>query len=211
MDDILGDFRRDSVHAGSGIGDFIYPREESCYEDPLRDYKTRKTQALLPATYLMALCIMKMRLVAAYNARRNGMEILRETNVGRVLGGEILSTVEDYLVGNCQLIERMRQQVDAYLECIHANNPIVLPALLNPGPIIDQGQPTFHEGALTWIEEAWMVLQACIICCPFRVPGFKQMMVDRFGPNPVYNTRGDLVNGERFSNIELGVPDSLFG
>ena len=93
-------------YAYSKEGDWIYPRETNCrYLDVFEDiFSNKKPQADL--AYLLALVIIKLRIVAAHDA---AMQSLEDVDV-----------------------ESQREQANRLLDVIHLQNPSMIPALLNP-------------------------------------------------------------------------------
>lgn len=78
------------------------------------------------------------------------------------------------------------RQMDRLVNAIHRNNPSMLPAILNPDPLITQKRPNLVVPGTP--ADALCVLQYCHICL-LRVPGAGAMLQQRFGRMPSYDSR----------------------
>jgi hypothetical protein len=173
VDEILGEYRPDHIHENSKEGDWIYPHEEnSCYTDSISEYSGTQIKMMSPV-YLFALCIIKMRLVAAHDARKSGVKLMGETVGGKHII-QVQSLVEEILVGGdeeSQRVNSLREQIETLLDCIQANRPSMITAIME---YCDPNGPDDHISNLA---------RRCIL----RVPGFKQKLVERFSPMTICN------------------------
>lgn len=157
---------RERRHTNSSEGDWIYPREEGCrYNDFFAECQD-DTREFMSLAMLVAVCIIKMRLVAAYDDKKKR------------------GVVQDESAVHVQRIEANRRQVQDLMDQIHANNPSMLPSILNPTPMKSQGLPEFHSPGHP--TEAAFVLNDCHRAF-VRVPGAEDLLKARFGPRPTYN------------------------
>ena len=72
-----------------------------------------------------------------------------------------------------------RQQVDRLVHIIHQRNPIILPSILNPGPLLtNNADPQAYTGRAS--AEAFGLLLQCARCL-VRVPGARETLEEHFG------------------------------
>jgi hypothetical protein len=183
---------RDRIHENTQEGDWIYPHvPNGRYVDPLEGLRESVLETL-PLSYLVALCVIKMRMVAAYFARKIGVALFARTTFGEMIeqseAAPVVSRISEMLVGGDQEVQRIdsiRQQIERILERIHTNNPSILPAIINPEPLKGQSPPPYFRPRGP--SEAYYVLFDCNRCW-LRVPGAEQRLVSRFGKEPIFNT-----------------------
>lgn len=136
--------------------------------------------------FLLALTIVKLRLIAAFLAAPRAVEALQTSVLGSRLG-DASDHVTQMLQGGPEeerRIERQREMVDMYLDAIDAKNPSMLPAIINPAPLKNQSPPSYFScGEPT---EAYFSLMRCNRLF-VRIPGVELMLERRFGKNPEYN------------------------
>lgn len=159
------------THEDSREGEWIYPREVGCrYNDFFAECPSADEKyACLPM--LVAVSIVKLRLVAAFDEQKKRGVTLDES------------------FEHIQTIESNRRQIQAVMDRIHANNPAMLPSILNPMPLKSQGLPSFHSPGHP--SEAAFVLNDCNRVFA-RVPGAEELLRARFGPSPTYNSNMGL-------------------
>ncbi len=170
-------------------GDWIYGKEPDCrFGDMIADL--RLNPKFMPLAFLVALLIIKMRIVAQYEARKKTFSIFASTKKARQLGGsaDILQIIKKHLIGDAEAVARIGKQnrhVDQLMEIIHRNNPTMLPSIINPGPLKSQPQP--HSYTRGSPEEAWFVLDECNRCF-LRTPGAEARVAAKVGVEPNYRT-----------------------
>jgi hypothetical protein len=82
-----------------------------------------------------------------------------------------------------------RRQLDQLLENLQANNASILPALVNPSPLLSQASPQFYSPGSP--EEAYFTLtQGDVVELWNDIPGAKEVLIQRLGTStPSYPTR----------------------
>ncbi|KAI0559745.1 hypothetical protein FGB62_139g216 [Gracilaria domingensis] len=125
-----------------------------------------------PIQFLMALCIVKLRIVARMNARTppQPLEAAQSYYPNRA---------PDHLL----ILQR-------YFDAVHRRNPSVLPALVNPEPLRNGPVPMLKQ--FGGPSEAYFALLSCYELL-VAIPGAVDMLIRRFGPNPQYEHR-DIFN-----------------
>ena len=97
----------------------------------------------------------------------------------------VQSVVKEMLIDESLVnIESQRQQVERLIKVIHRNNATILPAILNPVPLIKSRG--LQGGVRISPDDSLFVLLYCIRCIA-RVPGAQALLEERFGKNPSYN------------------------
>ncbi len=179
---------RDSLlpfHAGTQKGDWIYPREPKCRFLNFFETCPDRNDRNVPVEFLVALLIIKCRILVAIGATCKSANLaLGSVNGQRI--HEVHSTVTEMVIdGELVNIESQRQQADQLVDAIHRENAIILPAILNPAPLLNSELPQSGARAAQ-CEEALNVLMYCARCL-LRVSGAKEMLERRFGHNPSYS------------------------
>ena len=152
--DQSNDEERRKNHSDSKEGDWIYPSEEGCRRMDIFDECRRVNIKDIDVAFLVAIAIVKLRLVESLTEEPSRS-----------------------LVGYQREIERL-------LDEISKQNPTMLPAILNPEPLMSQPLPEYRcRGAP---DEAYWVLRDARTLW-MKVPGAKEMLIKRFGPKPKYN------------------------
>jgi hypothetical protein len=150
-------------HKESKAGDWLYPREDGCRYYDFFD-ETDEEAETIELAFLVAVCVIKLRIVAAYD------ETLKH--------GIQSSTLQK------ERVKDNRRQIQVLLDQIHANNPSMLPAILNPEPFEKQGVPEYTQPGHA--SEAAMVLMDAYRAW-VRIPGAEEIIRARLGPNPSYD------------------------
>ena len=127
--------------------------------------------------------IIKLRIVAEHEAALQSLELAMQGSAGQRIQ-EVQLNIKEMLVLPHVNVEREREHVNLMLDAIHRKNPSMLPALINPKPIIDQPPPTRIIPGHP--SEIYKTVPDCVQCFQ-RVPGAVEMLQERFGSNPVYN------------------------
>jgi hypothetical protein len=160
-----------SLHEGTKEGDWIYPKLEggALYKDIYQEFPDEKRVGFACLADHVAIFIIKLRLIAAFDAKKKRGDNVSEEEVDQV--------------------EQVRNvQVPGLMDVIHEGNPTMLPALINPAPLLSQPPP--RMSAMGKPSEAASVLIDAI--GPFnRTPGGREVLVERFGPFPAYDTNLD--------------------
>lgn len=174
------------IHVGTKKGDWIYPREPDCrYTDiNLLEIATIENERI-SAPFLVALAIVKLRIVAAHDATCKSIELaFSEKGTAGQRIHQVQSIVKDMLIRADVDVESQRQQTNYLLDAIHRSNPSMLPAILNPGPIADQPCPeAIIPGQPSQVYVSLKDYRRLFI----RVPGALKMLKERFGSFPIYN------------------------
>lgn len=159
------------VHVQSNEGDWIYGHSD-LYTDIFKETGEKHCRfSQLP--HFVAVLIIKLRLVAAFVAKKKeGIEVLENEAV--------------------QIREVREMQIPDLLEVIHKANPTILPALINPIPLLSQIVPPLSVFGKP--SEAANVLIDAI--APFnRTKGARKVLIRRFGSNPTYDTDCNVAYG----------------
>ena len=171
-------------HVNSKEGDWIYPREENCrYLDIFQDIFSTQNPQEVELPFLVALAIIKLRIVAAHDAALQSVDLAMEGTGQRIQ--EVQPALKDMLFCEHVDVESQRQQVNRLLDAIHLQNPSMLPALINPGPLTAQPPPAVYTPGQP--SEAYRTLIDCKATLN-RIPGAIDLLEERFGSNPTYNS-----------------------
>lgn len=129
---LCGDYLdNNEVDTTSKVGDFIYSRGGcSCFDDFVSEVES-SAPGNRAAALLLALCTIKMRLVAHFKSRKESFRLFIDTSTGKKLQ-QIKSVVYGLLVGDDDVFTEQERQVDTLLELIHATNRHMLPAINDP-------------------------------------------------------------------------------
>jgi hypothetical protein len=163
-------------HFASKEGDWIYPREKNCRFLDIFDECPDVDNRDAPLSFLMALLIIKLRIVATYDATHRSIALAFDTTGGERIQ-EVQESVQEWLVDERLVnIDRQRQQVERLLDVIHRNNPLMLPAFLNPIPYLEPDSKSLQGHSAE-------VSKSLIYCLRtfLRVPGVEAMLKQRFG------------------------------
>ena len=128
-------------HEESQEGNWMYPREKNCRFLDAFEECPHVDDCFVTLAYLVALIIVKLRIVAAYDATRRAIDSAFETSGGQSIQ-EVHNILKDMLIDESLVnIDSQRQQVERLVNAIHRNNPSMLPAILNPRPLLTQKRP----------------------------------------------------------------------
>ncbi len=97
--------------------------------------------------------------------------------------------------------KRQKEHLDNYLKIVHDANKTILPALLNPQPLLDQDQPPFETPGS--IFEAYGLLKHGLYFFD-NCPGAKAKIADFLGPDRLEYDHRLLVNGKWNLNFGFG-------
>ncbi len=173
-------------HVQSKEGDFFYPRKtNSRFLDLFEQCPEADDQDVF-LVFLVTILFIKLRLVAAYDATCQSLYVaFGETTGGRHIQEVRLAVTEMLIDESLVNIDSQRQQVERLVNAIDRNNPSMLPALLNPLPLLTQSRPPPDIRGDP--SEAFDIVNYCNRCFS-RIPGALKMLEERYGPNPTYNT-----------------------
>jgi hypothetical protein len=191
-------FHRLNRHRQSSEGDYLYPHEE---QSRFHDFLEHRPRIIVgqrsvsghctSASILVAVAMIKMRLVAYYASYNSVMHmVFNKTNGGRAIY-EVSHLVSEMLTGerDSAFQDKMTpqwEQLQHLLDAIDQCNPFVLKAILNPGPLVSN-PPTACIVLPGSISEAYLILMF-VGSSWNRIPGGIELLVDRFGSHrPFYN------------------------
>lgn len=147
---------------------------------PGRDFP----QSGAPLVYLVALMIIKMRILAQHDATMAILNVFQNTRFGSYLPKPLRAILGTFLVYPPSCISDQETQLKHLLESIHKRNPSMLPSFVNPGPMKSQPCPQFQS--IGGPSEAWFVLNESSRCVA-RVPGAHERIRSIVGDNPTYD------------------------
>jgi hypothetical protein len=169
------------THSSSKEGDWIYPKQDGCrYLDVLKDCEEVRDRGNLWS--LLAFAVIKMRLVAVFEARTRAFEAASSAHSSRIGQGEaevenmqreIMGTVEHE-----QLLSDQGRQLDQLLDLIDGHNEVMVPALLHPGPLSSQPPPSSYSHGSP--SEARMMLPH-VVDVWNSIPGASSYLARRLG------------------------------
>jgi hypothetical protein len=159
-------------------GEWTYQREKNCrFLDIYQEVPTANEHNV-PLAFLMAILIIKLRIVATYDATCRSIDLAFQTTGGRHIH-MIQNAVKDILLGDrVKMIENQRQQVERLINVIHDNNRYIFSLIVDPVPQITLVAPSDRIRGRP--SEAEFVLRYCIRCNS-RIPGVMEMLERRFG------------------------------
>lgn len=171
-------------------GEWPYPREANCrYLDFFEECRHIDDREM-PLSFLVALFIIKTRIVAAHYATRRSLELAFETTGGQLIQ-EVRAVVTEMLIDSNVVIasdvdvHSQRHQVSRLFYVINRNNPTMLPSILNPDHLLDLEPPV--RRFVGDPSEVFDVLHYCDRSV-LRVPGNQDILENEFGENPIYDT-----------------------
>jgi hypothetical protein len=192
---------REVLHQNSQEGDWMYGHEEDCRYLDIFEECPNDLPRYMPLPLLVAVAVIKMRIVATHDARKESLELFQMTATGEKLS-PVQSVMTSILEGDDTFrakMETQRAQLNLLLDQIHLCNPTMLPALLNPDPLLEQVDPGYHNngqppeaypgGYHIYGQplEAYYILENALFLWR-NIPGSKELLESRFGRNPTYNT-----------------------
>lgn len=159
------------LHYDTKEGDWIYPKLEddgALLQDIFEEFPDDRRVNFASLANYVAILVIKLRCIAAHYAKKK-----------RDVSEEEVTKVEH--VRNTQIPDLM--------DIIHKGNPTMLPALVNPAPLLCQPPPRMSASGKP--SEAANVLIDAI--GPFnRTPGARELLMKRFGTCPSYDTNCKL-------------------
>jgi hypothetical protein len=149
--------------ASSKEGDWIYPREKDArYKDIFKECENAEDKIELRS--LVSLAIIKMRLVAVYEARKKVLD-----EMSAQLSADELETERRRIMGSAEhehALSDQRRQLDKVLDLIHSRNQYLIPALLYPDPLMElsgpnaprSGSPDEARAMLPYCHSVWSAI-----------------------------------------------------
>lgn len=172
-----------SRHENSSEGEWIYPKViDARFINILEPFMYENTKYIDLSMLVAAACI-KMRLVAIEMSQEQTMKAFNSSKLG-VQASPVNHIVESMLPASDKRLKGQRYQLDKLLDIIHQNNPAVLPALLNPDPLLNQPRPGSY--GLGDASEAYFVVENAVRIWN-RIPGASQILEKRCGPTSKYS------------------------
>ncbi|KAI0563653.1 hypothetical protein FGB62_36g116 [Gracilaria domingensis] len=175
----------DALHEQSAEGDWLYGSAD-CYDDVLETVPDADPGDVSIAM-LIALCIIKLRIIAKYEVDRRQMDAFEATSAARQLNDDSTQRITHSVMGAERQAERVAAQerlVERYLDIVHERNPTMLPSIINPGPLKSCDAPPYYTPGKP--SEAYYVLRGCNRLF-VRVPGAEERLKRRFGSQPQYD------------------------
>ena len=172
-------------HTQSQEGDWIYPREKNCrFFDVFQEFRYFNDHKV-SMSFLVALLIIKLRIVATYDATCSSIDLAFGTTGGQRIQKMQMLVKEMLMDERFVNIESQRQQVERLVHVIHERNATMFPSILNPAPFLANSN-RYQDNIRGSTGEALFALLYGTRCL-VRVPGAKEMLEQRFGKNPSYN------------------------
>ncbi|GAX21869.1 hypothetical protein FisN_30Hu070 [Fistulifera solaris] len=169
------DFQIPDNYLNSKEGDWIYPRETDCrYLDVFQDIWSNENAQETELAFLVALLIIKLRIVAAHDAAKFSIELALGGVAGQRIQ-EVQPAIEEMVIRQDADVEGQREQVHRLMDVIHDKNPSVLLALLNPRPVMEESKP--KSGVPSDVHRILMDCKAVY----YRVPGAVELLKERLG------------------------------
>jgi hypothetical protein len=170
------------AHENTKEGDWIYgPVEKDGRYLDIFQVVSDADPNEVEVPFLVALAIMKLRIVAAYDTAIQSLRLAMTGTAGRV--HEVQSAIQDMLIRGD--LQSQWEQLIRLLDAIDHLNPSMLPAILNPKPLFQQPPPTQIMPGHP--SEAFRTLMDCRRCF-YRVPGAAALLRNRLGENPTYDS-----------------------
>lgn len=185
------------MHQRSSRGHWIYLKDQDMTEDVLDVLKPNAPGIPLP--FVAALCIIKLRIIAAHDARVKHFEIFSQSQGGRLLGDSLTHVRAAYVGDQAErkMIQRQEKHLKRYLQLMHRINPSFLPSIVNPRPLMGQ------EHSCTWTpgtpSEAYGVHYDSHHLFS-SIPGALKRFEAVVGSNPTYDS--DLSRGNTKCSCE---------
>ena len=120
----------------------------------------------IQVAFFVALLIIKLRIVATYEATCGSIDLAFGTAGGKRIV-EVQDVVKEMLVDESLVnIESQREQVKRLIKVIHRNNSTMLPAILNPVPLLmNDGLRTAMQGAPAGATAVLLNASAFLFVC----------------------------------------------
>ena len=140
----------------------------------------------LAISFLVALAVIKMRLVAMYESLLEEVDAFAATSASQIIGPDGQVEVRQYLMGDEHKLAEQLRQLNVLLDVVQARNASMVPALLHPEPLLRV--PTVSEPPPGTPSEARLVLNLAMGVWN-DIPGSERFLQSRFGTaTPSYPT-----------------------
>lgn len=174
----------------SSPGDWLYGRTPNARMIDIFALHPTIDPSYTGLEFLVALLIIKLRVVAAFEAREKSFALFENTKMAKYLDSDSISAVRTSLVGDLKVRAEQNRQIEHIINLIQQSNQTMLPSLINPGPLKSQPAPAyFSHGAPS---EAYGVLMDSNRLFA-RIPGAEKRIEDIVGPNPGYEVDVKLI------------------
>ena len=158
---------REQLHANSQPGDWLYGHHPGCrFQDMRKFFPDQYLPKFVSLYFVVALMVIKMRIIAQHNARTRILGVFTMAKFGRGLPKPIRAYIGSFHTYDAALISAQKQQLDALLAYIHAANPVMLPSLVNPPK--SRGSPSQFEqsGHLSEARDVFNASSRCVARVP---------------------------------------------
>ncbi|GAX21870.1 hypothetical protein FisN_30Hu071 [Fistulifera solaris] len=159
-------------HRNSKSGDWLYPRETDARYLDIFDQVPGDLIQEMELPFLVALFLIKLRIVASHDDATESMDIAFKTTGGQRIQ-EVQSAIAEMLVRQDVDAENQRRQIYWLLFLIHRRNPHMLPGLTNPAPYFNRPPPTDRIAGEP--SEVSMCLLDCKVAF-YRVPAAPEIL-----------------------------------
>ncbi len=162
-------------HKRTREGDWLYPREPKCRYNHIFAECPKMEEQYLSLPYLVALAIIKLRIIAAHDAMSRSLDLaFHQKGVQRIQ--EVRSAVNEMILDSNVNIISQRQQLGRLLDLIHRKNPAMLASILNCAYFAETSQ-SFAD-APDYPFPMNIILTNGLRCF-FRVPGAADVLRQR--------------------------------
>ena len=140
-------------------------------------------------SYVVALAVIKMRLVAMYESALEEVDAFAATSSSHTLGLGGQVEVRQFLVGRPEdelTLADQRRQLNVLLDVVQARNASMVPALLHPELLVRVPTLSLWDSG-TPLEARHVLSRALVLWCD--IPGSDRFLQSRFGTaTPSYPT-----------------------
>jgi hypothetical protein len=135
-----------AAHLQSREGDWLYGHQDGARYLDILEVRCLVNECT-DVSFLVAAALIKMRVVAAREARKQAMIVFASTEGGKRIAS-VGHLVSDFLAGDSVHEEQQQGHLDHLLDQINALNPNVLPVMLNPSRLTRDDNTASIEEAL---------------------------------------------------------------
>lgn len=169
-------------HVRSHEGEWIYPRERNCRFLDFFQQFVLPENCNVPTSFLVAVLIIKLRLIATYDSLSRAIEVTFDTTGGQRIH-VVQGVVADMLMGNSLRdldIDSQKEQVERLFDLIDEVNPSILQSIHDPKPVLDLcfASCSLQKEVPGHVAEAFEISRYCSRCFN-RVPGAKRLLEKR--------------------------------
>lgn len=170
--------------AESSPGDWLYGRTPNGRLMDIFALHPTIDPSYTDLAFLVAILIIKLRVVAAFDAREKSFALFENTKVGKSLNKDVLGAIRAAVIGDLKVKAEQNRQIEHVINLIQQSNETMLPSLINPGPLKLQPSPYYYSHGTP--SEAYGVLMDSNRCF-VRVPGAEKRIETIYGPKPQYD------------------------